>query len=595
MKDFKKANKKMYCKKSVYFLMLFFELFFSLCFSSCDFLLKDEEKKATIEEEPTKVAVWEKSDFFYDSIIDLEKMNVNSEKITFPKKTGKVFLLKSNNPSGNKNNDWVLATKTGWVENYTKKERSSQILQNSFQNSKEFYEKEILPNSTKSLEQNNQSKNVPYIKEFEKARQFEQNPLLYLNKSRATTIEGGGSTQKGENEFYIFNKNEESVPVEFEKKATGTHCEVYYVSEKDSDYSNFTAKQLNEKISETDLRNLVTAFDKIYDKETKIFSSTQDTSIKNSTDSFFIESSASDPIKILVFDIDQDSKYNQTSGTFGYFYGADIYKQSALKEKSNEGKIIYIDDYFLKKDEKTVYSTLAHEYQHLLCFLNKTVRQNVLEIPTWYTEMLSMVCEDYMITDTGNIRSITNMKENPLYSRLYTFTSNYYLGFETWYSGNDVLSSYANAYTFGAFLVRNFNGTSLIKEIISNPYAGKESIIKAVNKISGKNFSFSEIVDGFSECLLATDDETSMYSLNKEFDGIFLSEINLYENIEDGERYPAIFSPFKEDGRVPLGVGGFSLHYIGKNILEINFSLPKDPNVHFVLLYEPEYYYKKGN
>lgn len=584
MKDFKKSSEKMYCKKIFILFVLFLGFFSVFIFTACDFLQFQIGNETKEEEEPAKVAVWKKSDFSYDSIIDLEKMAVNSEKITFPKKTGKVFLLKSNNPSENKNSEWVQATKTGWVENYTTKERSSQILRNSFQDSKEFYQKELLQNSTKSLESNDQNATVPYIKEFEKARQFERNPCLYLNKIRATAI---NEKEKGENEFYIFNKNEESVLVEFEKKASGTYCEVYYVSEKDSNYSDFTDKQklLNGKVSETDLKNLATVFDKIYKKETEVFSSTQDTAIANSANPSFIESSASDPIKILVFDIDQDSSYNQTSGTFGYFYGADVYKQSAFK-KSNEGKIIYIDDYFLKKYEKTVYSTLAHEYQHLLCFLNKTVRQNVLEIPTWYTEMLSMVCEDYMIEVTGNSRS--KMKENPLYSRLYTFTSGYYLGFENWNSGNDVLSSYANAYTFGAFLVRNFNGTSLIKEIVSNSYAGKDSVAIAVSEISGKDFSFSEIVDGFSECLLATDDETSMYSLNKKFDDIYSSEINLYKDIEDGELYPSIFSPFKEDGRVPLGIGGFSLHYIGKNILEINFSLPKDPDVHFVLLYEPD-------
>lgn len=572
MKNFKNFTR--YTKT----LFLIVELFSILIFTACDFLqfqIGNETKK---EEEPTDVYYYNKSDFSYDTLIELKEKPIEDENVKFENKTGRVFLLKYNPNFNDGTCSYVKASQTGWVENYIYQDKNTIKKSSSVQNVQDF---------SRNVTTIGQAE-IPSIKEFEKARKFEEKPYAYLkNHSSRMVAKQTEQNQKKENQFWVFDKNSNPVLLEFEKKQTGDMCEIYYVSESDSNFDNFTIKNktANGNLSDKNFKNLAEVFDNIYKKETELFSSTSDSSIKSSDDSPFIEAADSEPVKILVFDINQDSYTSQTSGTFGYFYGADLYKSSCLdKEKSNEGKILYIDDFFLKIYEKTVFSTIAHEYQHLLCFLNKIVRQNNKTLPTWYTEMLSMICEDYMIEDTENSR-IGSL--NPLYSRLRTFNDSYYLGFETWNSGNDVLSSYANAYTFGAFLVRNFNGTSLIKEIVSNSSAGKESVADAVNKILNKNFSFAEIFQKFSECLLITNIESKMYSLNKTFDNIYNSEINIYEDIGNGNSFPAIFSSYKKNGRVPLGIGSFSLHYVGSDILEINFSLPENPNVKFILLYEP--------
>lgn len=99
-------------------------------------------------------------------------------------------------------------------------------------------------------------------------------------------------------------------------------------------------------------------------------------------------------VDILLYDI-QDG-FDGTGGFFaGYFYGRDLYNVS----NSNQSEIFYIDSYPLMgigaaKDVSQAYTTLAHEFQHMVNFNQNFLKENDGEgMDTWLDEALSMAAE----------------------------------------------------------------------------------------------------------------------------------------------------------------------------------------------------------
>ena len=105
-------------------------------------------------------------------------------------------------------------------------------------------------------------------------------------------------------------------------------------------------------------------FDEIYPVETSVFGTLEYNATANVIP-------VGNKVSILIFDINSDATRGQTSGTFGYFYAYDLYKDTY----SNEKHIFYIDDYFTKNATEYIYSTLAHEFQHMLNHINKKIKK----------------------------------------------------------------------------------------------------------------------------------------------------------------------------------------------------------------------------
>ena len=170
-------------------------------------------------------------------------------------------------------------------------------------------------------------------------------------------------------------------------------------------------------------------------------------------------------ISILICDIYEDYSPIQNSGVLGYFWAKDFYPDSSTSKsgiRSNEAEIFYIDSHFLDSYTEMTYSTLAHEFQHMLNFVNKNLKWDVTP-STWYNEMLSMVCED-LLQDVIGIED----KDSPR-SRLSSFNYGYLLnGINEWHEDDNVLYSYAHAYAFGAFITRNYGGAELVKAMMEN-------------------------------------------------------------------------------------------------------------------------------
>jgi hypothetical protein len=219
-------------------------------------------------------------------------------------------------------------------------------------------------------------------------------------------------------------------------------------------------------------------------------------------------------VQILVYDIDFDYVSTQTSGTFGYFWGKDFFTGTG----SNNAEIMYIDAHFTDRAPEMMYSTLIHEFQHMIHFNEKYVR-NGKSSDTWYNEMLSMLAED-MIAPMPPI-NVTDPDDLPM-SRFPWFIRGYNKGISQWPSDSDVFFSYANAYAFGAYLVRNLGGPALVEQMAKNSYVNKDSVSAALAAVSPapdvKNFN--RALYRFAETLVYSGAPADRFSFGKSASGV---------------------------------------------------------------------------
>jgi hypothetical protein len=311
------------------------------------------------------------------------------------------------------------------------------------------------------------------------ATAFNANPLpLRKNAGRSAAVTekskstiGDSSHAVGATEsFWIQNSDDSWTQTSATLRAVGTYCYVWVCND---NYDDSSTSGTDDKITTAQAEAAAAKFDTIYPPETAVFGAKYD------EDNVYTNLvSPSDKISILVYDIDGDYSASQTGGTFGFFWSKDLYTDSYLQTtpydfRSNETELFYVDAHFLDAYAGGIYSTLAHEFQHMLEFVHKNI-ENSVSPSTWYNEMMSMVCEDMM-------QSYLNISDDDSPKSRFRYFNYYYpYGMTYWRSGTDVLISYANAYAFGAYLARNYGGAELIHEIASNHSVDMDSITAAL-------------------------------------------------------------------------------------------------------------------
>ena len=382
-------------------------------------------------------------------------------------------------------------------------------------------------------------------------------------------------------------------------QAIRDNCYVWVVS---GDGSNLT-------ISENQSDQLADTFNNLYSKIRNVFGNESDliSRISGTTEILDDISNVSDTgemVNIVVYDIGGDYKEGQTSGVVGYFWPKDYYSKNsdmtnvdsdsaAVLRLTNEGKYFYVDSGFLTNYESMVYSTLAHEFQHMINYGEKTVASK-MTYSTWFTEMLSMVCED-MVQQYLGIKD----EDSPI-GRLATFAQTYYgSGLTEWLDGDNVVMSYAGAYAFGAYLARNYGGTDLIKQIATNAAVDQKAITQALSACK-KNATFESVFEKYVQALVLDNPPAAANapSFNNSVPGIDknMKAINLFEDFidfGDGTKYPLRpkLLSFDANSRVALRPYGFSLHKIGytdsAGTISLTFSSQVNDSERVYVLIQP--------
>lgn len=224
-------------------------------------------------------------------------------------------------------------------------------------------------------------------------------------------------------------------------------------------------------------------------------------------------------ISIVIYDIDADYIATQEGGTFGFFWPKDNYTQAELDAggsssiKTNLGEIFYVDSFFTDCAPGAIYSTLAHEFQHMIHYNQKELTHNV-STNTWFNEMCSLLAEDFVSSsDKLNLDDASAPT-----SRLVDFNSVYYLlGLTTWAEGNASVLSYANSFAFGAYLARNYGGAELFKNMVDNDKVDGEAIEAAIAQTTGKTGkTLANLYSEFTKALAYPETAPSNYlNLNK--------------------------------------------------------------------------------
>ena len=225
-------------------------------------------------------------------------------------------------------------------------------------------------------------------------------------------------------------------------------------------------------------------------------------------------------INIVVVDIDDDGSSAILTGYVGgYFYSGDCFFKSQVSS-SNEGLFFYVDSYgttFADKTLQTTYSTLAHEFQHMIHFYQKTVCQGV-DTSTWFNEMCSVAIEDFVggklgLTSTAYDSRFTtdNIPQLP--------TSH----FLSW--GND-LASYVSVYCFGAYLSRNFGGVQLFNKMIANSDKDGAAIVAAIEKQTENTYTFEQVLKNWGVSQLLSDLKTTTVPYKNNNGSTFSSTLN---------------------------------------------------------------------
>lgn len=381
-------------------------------------------------------------------------------------------------------------------------------------------------------------------------------------------------------------------------QAQGDNCYIWVL---ESYFDDSSAS--GSKISSEEAKALAKKFDELCPLVREVFGTESNNMIN--TDGLVVSiSSGSDTgtkVNIVVYDIEGDYKDGQQSGTLGYFWAKDYYTAAAAKESgdatiglTNCGKYFYVDSYFLNKAPKMLYSTLAHEFQHMINFGQKNMNNRVSS-QTWSNEMMSMVCED-MVQEYLGVQN----EDSPI-GRLPWFCQYYYLsGLTDWLGGNSVQVSYAGAYAFGAYLARNYGGKELIKQIAINNYVDQQAITQALKSIG--NETFDSVFKKYAQALVLDNAPSAANapSFNKSVLGIgegnMMKAIDIF-NVEYEDELgrteyarPGLMNT-DANSRVDLRPYGFTLHSIGytdsAGDIQLTFSSPVEDNEKVYILVQP--------
>ncbi len=229
-----------------------------------------------------------------------------------------------------------------------------------------------------------------------------------------------------------------------------------------------------------------------------------------------------DTIDILLTDIDDDD--SPDAGTIGYFYSKDNYVQSFIPG-SNERIMFYIDSVMFANDDggtagwsiddfypQEALSTLAHEFQHMIHFYQKTILLvDGNSSKTWLDEMLAETTEDLVATrigipgprhvdsDDGSAGSAGNKHGRyPIFNQ-----SGIHLSLTKWRS---TTPDYSKVSSFGTFLIRNYGGAKLLHDIMHNSDTDYRAVLKAVRQSpSGTDKTFDVLLREWGTAVLLSD------------------------------------------------------------------------------------------
>jgi hypothetical protein len=287
-----------------------------------------------------------------------------------------------------------------------------------------------------------------------------------------------------------------------------------------------------------------------------------------------------DRISILLLDIDADNATDH--GVLGYYHSRDSHLQS-VSASSNARIMFYMDSVFYacadagasswSADHQLpaeILSTLAHELQHMVHYYQKRVLRGSAT-RTWLNEMVSLAVEDMVARRLGvpGPRGVPvdrgdSGEAGITVGRLPRYNLDNTRSLTTWsYDADSVCSDYAASYSFAAFLLRNYPGEALLRDIVQARVGDYRAVVAAVTNAGGDispydpEFAFSQLILNWGIAGLISDVPAWDYPLEYNTGSWIGSDLAIgsidlykYEDIDTGLVGPRFYSPNEIGSRV---------------------------------------------
>jgi hypothetical protein len=241
-------------------------------------------------------------------------------------------------------------------------------------------------------------------------------------------------------------------------------------------------------------------------------------------------------ITILLSDIQADN--SDSGGIVGYFWAVNNFKTTSYP--SSNQRIMFVVDSVMYANpnadgssgvggtgwaaanywSKVVFSTLAHELQHMIQFHQKQIVAGAAgSSDTWINEMCSMIMEDLVADKLGvegprGVSSLTTpdgsagAAGNTL-GRMPGFNQYSSYALAVTYPATFGLTQYAVSYAFGAWLARNYGGAGLLRRIVQSPQTDSAAVTSAAAAASGKKETMERLLEKWAASVLLSDTTTA--------------------------------------------------------------------------------------
>lgn len=312
--------------------------------------------------------------------------------------------------------------------------------------------------------------NLPFDTDEYKDRQIQRRSLMFK------------ALKVGDNRtFHVFNfVTFRDVQLEAKLLYSGTKANVWVY---------------RDQITKADAENLGKEFDeKIYPVVTENFASESDVD-------------GDGKINILCYDI-KDGFKDAGGYIAGYFFAGDLYGAP----NSNRSEIFYIDTYPTmglesEKDVTQAYTTLAHEFQHMVNFNQNVLIEGKQEMDPWLDEGLSMAAEQMY---TGKVLQ----DRIDYYNSSWSVTNGHSLLY--WDDYGDVLANYSLSYLFTQYVrAQSKRGDAIYKEILSDSRNDYKAVENVAKRYIDKSLTFGKLMTNYRAALLLKE-KTGPYGFNGE-------------------------------------------------------------------------------
>lgn len=217
-------------------------------------------------------------------------------------------------------------------------------------------------------------------------------------------------------------------------------------------------------------------------------------------------------VNILTYDI-QDGFSGSGGYVAGYFSPQDLYAYST----SNRSEIFYIDTYpqmgmYSSKDVSAAYSTLAHEFEHMINYNQKVFVQGQSDMDVWMDEGLAMAAEQIYLGEALQNRI-------DYYNSASSITNGHSLIYWDYYG--DTLANYSLSYLFMQYVKEQAGqGNQIFKEIINNKNTNYLAVQEVMQKYNAK-LTFGKLMTNFRGALTLKEDSGPYgFKGNASFDSI---------------------------------------------------------------------------